>query len=629
MPNEAVAAGGHAAATASPTPFNVNVPQNGIYVTDPIGGGITIIKDGKLVQTGTQALGGLYLQSQGKTYGQNGRNDMSAGEEYLKSIGVDFHNLPQMSGGAVADMLGNAGKLGLSFSNVTDLAGLSSLLKNPGSGGGGTVTLNGPGSGAVPDPNAIAAAKAAQDKQLAGTQGKNVQTQTDAQGNIISSTPTPIGASTPQPLDSKLPGGDAKTLYDYYSAQGKTLPAIADRGNLFHQLGLGTAEEYKGSATQNEELLSALQRQDHATSTIGAPAGSKTAATNSTPAGTSLASALAGSDAATTIATYKTYLSTALGVAATTLSHDQASLSNFFSNEKDPSSILQDAMDSAGVAESRGVLAQLDKQISDQTAILNRLPDDIKSTLSDVGVSQAQLDRLVAKETKGPNAALKDLMASRNALSGEIDKAMSFAEKFANTKIAGQAARLAALEWQVNTDKSEFDTLDADAKSIVNAAIADKKDIMTTALTAAKNGASADVIDSILSSGSAAEAIQTAGPALVVPKKTPGTTPLTSDINAAASAFSVGIPDKGYNGVGPDGYVDNHLYANLYNQALATYGNAGAQAFLKAYPPTGGGKFTKGIKGVNPANIGTGVLPPAIENLLLAGQKTKKVTSIQ
>lgn len=52
------------------------------------------------------------------------------------------------------------------------------------------------------------------------------------------------------------------TLYEYYTGKGQTLPKLATRGQIFQQLGLGSAEGYVGSAEQNTILLQALLAAD-------------------------------------------------------------------------------------------------------------------------------------------------------------------------------------------------------------------------------------------------------------------------------------------------------------------------------------------------------------------------------
>lgn len=431
-------------------------------------------------------------------------------------------------------------------------------------------------------------------------------------------------APTSNTLVSNLQGGKATTLYDYYTSQGKQLPSLTDRGAQFQSLGLGSAAEYTGSAVQNEALLNKLQLNDHSNSVIGSPAGGGASSINNTDAGASLAKTLAGGDATTTLDNYKTYLSSALGTAASKVSTDESALTSFFGTEKTNDQILQEEMDRQGISTQQSVLSELDKEIAAQQTVLAKLPDDIRSTLADVGVSQAQLDRLTAKETKGPTDALNALMKNRDATATEIDKAMTFAKQFADTRVAGQAAKLAALEWQITSDKGDYSKLDADAKAVVTSSISDQKSILTTALAAAKNGASSDVVDSILGSGSGAEAIQSAGSYLTKPTNTAATTALTKELGNLGGILEVGYTDPSsmlihYNGRGPDGFVDPNLYTQQFNYIQQTYGNAGVDAFLKKFPPA---------KNVNPAAVGKGILPAAIENLVTAGQKKTTTSTI-
>lgn len=418
---------------------------------------------------------------------------------------------------------------------------------------------------------------------------------------------------------SSLPGGTATDLQQYYTAQGKTLPTVAARAPLFAQLGLGTADEYKGTAQQNEEMLSAMQRQDIAQHNLGSSPissvpvpGAATKAVDSTDAGMSLAAALSGGTASDTLASYKAYLATALGASVDKLNSDTSSLNSFFSSTKSATDILNEAMASAGIPQQQSLLTQLDSEIASQTATLKNLPDDIKSTLADVGVSQAQLDRLVAKESKGPTDALNTLLTQRNATADEINRATTFASQFAQTQLADQAAKLSALEWMVTSDKGDYNNLDQSMRAVIQQGVSDQKDIMTTALTAAKNGADQTTIDNVLGSDNPIAAMSAAGSYLAAPAATPGTSSMTTDIKNAGSALELGLASKGYNGRGPDGYVDPNLYVALYTQAQSQYGDAGAAAFLAKYPPS---------KDINPANIGTGRLPVAVENAVKAAQK--------
>lgn len=51
------------------------------------------------------------------------------------------------------------------------------------------------------------------------------------------------------------------TLYDYYKSKGQNLPTLVDRSKTFEQLGLGAAQSYQGTYSQNVALLNKLQTQ--------------------------------------------------------------------------------------------------------------------------------------------------------------------------------------------------------------------------------------------------------------------------------------------------------------------------------------------------------------------------------
>lgn len=56
-------------------------------------------------------------------------------------------------------------------------------------------------------------------------------------------------------------GSDARSLSEWYTANGQTLPSIAARGVVYESYGLGSAKLYTGTAEQNTKLLAALKLQ--------------------------------------------------------------------------------------------------------------------------------------------------------------------------------------------------------------------------------------------------------------------------------------------------------------------------------------------------------------------------------
>lgn len=54
-------------------------------------------------------------------------------------------------------------------------------------------------------------------------------------------------------------GQEAKTLFEFYEANGKPLPPVSERATIYEQYGLGKATLYTGTAEQNVKLLQALK----------------------------------------------------------------------------------------------------------------------------------------------------------------------------------------------------------------------------------------------------------------------------------------------------------------------------------------------------------------------------------
>ncbi len=60
---------------------------------------------------------------------------------------------------------------------------------------------------------------------------------------------------TPETLEEIL----AQTLFDFYEMRGEGMPPISERALIWEELGLGTAEDYRGIYTQNVSLLGILK----------------------------------------------------------------------------------------------------------------------------------------------------------------------------------------------------------------------------------------------------------------------------------------------------------------------------------------------------------------------------------
>lgn len=85
--------------------------------------------------------------------------------------------------------------------------------------------------------------------------------------NATISTPVPVTVPVVNQIGSNAAklGANAKTLYEWYQAQGQTLPSVSARSKIYEGLGLGPASYYTGTAEQNTRLLNALKGAPNAT----------------------------------------------------------------------------------------------------------------------------------------------------------------------------------------------------------------------------------------------------------------------------------------------------------------------------------------------------------------------------
>jgi len=273
-----IAAGGNPNATANPTPFTVNLPGAGSLFIDGSGGPqpqLYSINGNNLQSFNINQFAQNYLSQNGIDYNalssatpaqlaSNNANynaNLAAMADKARSLGVDITsraNNWDESGAAYINLYATGLNLlknqyGVNISslpqyNIGDVQ--SALTHNGGTtistidpsffstptGAASSVTLN--TQPALPASQAtIAAAQAAQQTQLAGVQGKNVTTTTDANGNITSFSATPLGSQPPpntsvsNPINPPTSNGSysppsgqaAQTISNYLTGIGATL----------------------------------------------------------------------------------------------------------------------------------------------------------------------------------------------------------------------------------------------------------------------------------------------------------------------------------------------------------------------------------------------------------------------
>lgn len=152
--------------------------------------------------------------------------------------------------------------------------------------------------------------------------------------------------------------------------------------------------------------------------------------------------------------------------------------------------IMEGLFKKFGVAEETTLLNDYNKQILETQQRLRKLPDDIKTTLSDVGVSEGQLNRLIVKETQKPLETLRDLMENRGAAQDRINQALKFVGLFGDAMMQDRAAQIEALKFDFETNKFMLGRLDDKQKELFALALEEQKRKLGLVNDLAKAGAS-------------------------------------------------------------------------------------------------------------------------------------------
>ena len=330
--------------------------------------------------------------------------------------------------------------------------------------------------------------------------------------------PTNAGVTTPaiQANPPQAPSAPAPSpIGPYTVASGDTLNKIAAKNGLTLDQLLTANPQFK-TAGRSADLIYVGEKVN-----IPGKAGT-TPAQGTPPPGTppnppgSPANLSTGSGASNITSYMKDLMTTVnsmLGIDTEKLGIEttQKQIQDFFLQKKTGTAILEEEMKRFGVEETMSLRKELSKTILEQTQRLRKMPEDIRNTLADVGVSQTQLDRIVTAQTQKPAEILRDLLEQRGALTEDINESMAFVKLFAETRMEDEAAQLEAFKWDLEFKQGKLKDLEDDKKTILNMAIDDRKTLMGYVLEAMQNVAPKDVIDKALQSGDSATALSILG----------------------------------------------------------------------------------------------------------------------
>ena len=171
--------------------------------------------------------------------------------------------------------------------------------------------------------------------------------------------------------------------------------------------------------------------------------------------------------------------------------------------------ILSGLFNKFGIEEAQNVLTTYNQNIYTYNQRLKKLPEDLKNTLQDVGVSESQLNRLILKDSKPILDALNEAMHNAGAAQDRINQSLTFVRLFSDVMLADRAARLEGAKFELESNKQLLEKLDAKQKEFATLALDERKDILTMGNMYMQNGGKdQNVLNSILNSNSKEDALR-------------------------------------------------------------------------------------------------------------------------
>jgi len=237
----------------------------------------------------------------------------------------------------------------------------------------------------------------------------------------------------------------AKTLFEYYKSRGQALPGIKERSKTFEELGLGSADVYRGTGEQNIALLKRL-------GTIPpTPAPKPPVAPASATGAPTVAPNLPVSAPVEARATTSTPSASITDRYAKLL----GDLETTFKNIPSKSKLYSEELTARNVEPQRQQLRSLDERIAAMERSIGESEEDIrKRTIQSGGlVTESQTQRLVAAEKEPLIRSYKNLLDERNRFAQQVGEEETRAGTIAGLKYEEGLQPLESLKTRLGIEK--------------------------------------------------------------------------------------------------------------------------------------------------------------------------------
>ena len=237
----------------------------------------------------------------------------------------------------------------------------------------------------------------------------------------------------------------AKTLFEYYKSRGQALPGIKERSKTFEELGLGTADIYKGTGEQNVALLKRLE-------TIPPTPAPKPLVV---PAGASGAPGVAPNLPVSAPVEARATTSTPSASITDRYAKLLGDLETTFKNIPSKSKLYSEELTARNVEPQRQQLRSLDERIAAMERSIGESEEDIrKRTIQSGGlVTESQTQRLVAAEKEPLIRSYKNLLDERNRFAQQVGEEETRAGTIAGLKYEEGLQPLESLKTRLGIEK--------------------------------------------------------------------------------------------------------------------------------------------------------------------------------
>ncbi len=287
----------------------------------------------------------------------------------------------------------------------------------------------------------------------------------------------------------------ANTLFEYYKSKGQILPGISERAKTFEELGLGAASAYKGEYQQNVDLLTRLQAGSQPKTTpvqtIAAlsqpqkpPVASLATRVEAGPTQPPISPPVPSLPPKTTISGQEVPTSTGL------FQQYQADINKRMQELEErekkvleaqkalPSKadLLSGARAEQGLTEDVKRAQSLDERLAALEGSMFESERDIRNRINQSGglVTESQVQRLAAAETKPLLEEYNRLSAERQRLGQTIASKEGLAREYAGTKFEDLSRALGIAETELEFGRKRYEIYADIAGDLLNAS---QKDI--------------------------------------------------------------------------------------------------------------------------------------------------------